>query len=461
MKLSEMDLFEVDLLEVNFDGLVGPTHHYGGLALGNIACQQHAGQIANPRQAALQGLEKMRTLVRLGIPQGWLPPQPRPDLNFLRRLGFAGADAQVIQQAASTSPELLSIACSSSSMWAANSATVTSALESHDGRLHLTPANLVSNPHRALESAHSHRILTRIFANTEHFCVHEPLPAQRAFGDEGAANHTRLGPANQPGVDLFVYGANSTVQRNLDFPARQTQAASEAKARLHGCARPVFLQQSSAAINAGAFHNDVVAVGHRHLLFYHQQAFEAASQQVAFARLQSASEQFEWQQPLQRLEVPVDQISLQDAVSSYLFNSQLLSLNDGSMRLLAPVECRHNPAVERYLNRLLKDEQQPVRQVDFVDLKQSMANGGGPACLRLRVPVTLAQLSAIHPAFLLDETRIDALQQWVKRFYRDRLAAKDLADWELLREIQQGREALEELIECFEEKNAPAQTSPG
>ncbi|MBM95643.1 MAG: succinylarginine dihydrolase [Oceanospirillaceae bacterium] len=446
------------LIEVNFDGLVGPTHHYGGLAEGNLACQRHAGQVANPRQAALQGLEKMRKLVQLGVPQGWLPPHPRPDLEFLRRLGFAGTDAWVIQQAAATEPELLSVACSSSSMWAANSATATSGLESQDGRLHLTPANLVSNPHRALEPDHSHRMLSRIFGDTEHFCVHEPLPAQRAFGDEGAANHTRLGPVNQPGVDLFVYGANSSgnrnnaVQRKLEFPARQTQSASQAIARLHGCTRPEFLQQSAVAINAGAFHNDVVAVGHRQLLFHHQQAFETASQQAVFATLRHVSEQHEWQQPLQLLEVPADQVSLEEAVSSYLFNSQLLSLEDGSMMLLAPMECGHNPAVYRYLTELINNDQQPIARVDFVDLKQSMANGGGSACLRLRVPVTSAQLSAIHPAFLLDETRIDALQHWVKQFYRDRLELRDLADPHLLRDVQEGREALEGLIQGFGKK---------
>ena len=45
---------------VCFDGLAGTTHSYAGLSAGNLAAMPHAGQLGNPRAAALEGLAKMR-----------------------------------------------------------------------------------------------------------------------------------------------------------------------------------------------------------------------------------------------------------------------------------------------------------------------------------------------------------------------------------------------------------------
>ncbi|MGL5358123.1 MAG: N-succinylarginine dihydrolase, partial [Shewanella sp.] len=86
--------------EANFDGLVGPTHNYAGLSFGNVASVTHAAQIANPKAAAKQGLQKAKALADMGLIQGMLAPQERPDLNTLRRIGFSGSDANVLQQAA-------------------------------------------------------------------------------------------------------------------------------------------------------------------------------------------------------------------------------------------------------------------------------------------------------------------------------------------------------------------------
>src|SRR4051794_41421658 len=83
-------------LEVNFDGIVGPTHNYAGLSFGNVASQAHGGSVSHPREAALQGLAKMKFLHDLGVRQAVLPPQPRPDLGTLRRLGFGGSDADLL-----------------------------------------------------------------------------------------------------------------------------------------------------------------------------------------------------------------------------------------------------------------------------------------------------------------------------------------------------------------------------
>ncbi|WP_221800754.1 N-succinylarginine dihydrolase [Oceanobacter mangrovi] len=431
--------------EVNFDGLIGPTHHYGGLASGNLASSRNAMRSSNPREAALQGLEKMRTLLRLGYTQGFLPPQQRPDLTVLQQLGFRGPDEHIINSTAAQAPELLSMVYSASSMWAANAATVTPSSDSHDGKVHFTPANLLTTAHRAIEHPHTERILRTVFSAShhpgDHFSVHSAVPSIQRFGDEGAANHTRLCHAyGEAGVGLFVYGRNEqTDPANLTFPARQTLAASAAVARQHGTRAAVYLQQASRAINAGAFHNDVVAVGNGPLLMYHQHAYETAAAEQAFKALRE-------QLPLQTLCVADADVSLDDAIKSYLFNSQLLASPDGDMnrmRLIAPSECEENTAVRRWLEQITQDHNQPIRDVSFVDVRQSMSNGGGPACLRLRVVLTDEQLAAVNPAFLLDETKINQLQDWVKCHYRDQLSPADLADPLFYREVMT---ALEDLV---------------
>jgi succinylarginine dihydrolase len=432
--------------EVNFDGLIGPSHHYGGLAVGNLASARNALSISSPRQAALQGLEKMRTLVRLGYTQGFIPPQQRPDLDVLRQLGFHGNDVQIIQQAAQTAPALLAMVYSASGMWAANAATVTPSSDNHDGRLHLTPANLLTTAHRAIEHRHTQRLLQQLFADHSQFVVHEPLPSIHRFADEGAANHSRLcNQYSDTGVGLFVYGRDTDSDTSgLQYPARQTLEACQALARQQRVKHALFLQQSREAINAGAFHNDVVAVANGPVLFYHQHAYEAHTQQTVFAQLRQHVD-------FNPIEVPAAAVSLDDAIRSYLFNSQLLAAADGSldaMTLIAPSECAENPAVSAYLHKLLQEHSQPIRQVHYVDVRQSMSNGGGPACLRLRVVLSEQQLAAINPAFIVNEEKIDQLQSWVMQHYREQLSPADLADPALFLECRAALKALGELLDC-------------
>jgi len=78
-------------LELQLDGLVGPTHHFGGLSVGNLASMRHAGWQSRPRQAALQGLAKMRQVLALGVPQAVLPPSPDLRSGGCVRLVFVGA----------------------------------------------------------------------------------------------------------------------------------------------------------------------------------------------------------------------------------------------------------------------------------------------------------------------------------------------------------------------------------
>ena len=432
--------------EVNFDGLIGPTHNYGGLAAGNLASNRNANMVSYPRRAALQGLEKMRTLISLGYTQGFIPPQLRPDISCLKRLGFRGPDDSVIRDVAENAPELLPMVYSASCMWAANAATVTPSADSADGRVHLTPANLITTAHRTIESRQTWHHLKLIFADPHCFAVHQPLPGMPRFADEGAANHTRLTSAyDRAGVGLFVYGRDSTTDlTQLKFPARQTLEASRALVRQHNLPvrRAVYLKQNAAAINAGAFHNDVVAVGNGPVLFYHEQAFDPDTQKEAFRQIEEHVE-------LIRVCVPAAEVSLEDAVSTYLFNSQLVAAPDGSMkemRLIAPLECQDHPGVSAYLNRLVKDFNQPIREVVYVDVRQSMANGGGPACLRLRVCMTDQELANVHPAFILDEEKIQRLEEWVKTFYRESLSPQDLLDPALLTETHNALEALSRLV---------------
>jgi succinylarginine dihydrolase len=426
--------------EVNFDGLPGPTHNYSGLAAGNLASERHKSRRANPRQAALQGLAKMKALAERGFAQAVLPPHERPDVAALRALGFSGDDAQVLGAAARAAPQVLAACSSAAAMWAANAATVSPSADTADGRAHFTPANLVSHFHRSLEALTTTRVLRTIFADDKHFAVHDALPSAPQLGDEGAANHSRFASAvDTPGVELFVYGRvafDTGAPAPRRFPARQTREASEAVARLHALApeRTLFAQQHPDAIDAGVFHNDVIAVGSGAVLFCHERAF-VGQDMVLRALADCLGADFT------AIVVPEREVSLERAVATYLFNSQLLARPGGGLLLVAPAECREDGDVAALLDRLTAGEG-PIREALTFDLRQSMHNGGGPACLRLRVTLTPAQRSAIGARIWLDDALHTELVSWVERHYRDRLAPADLADPALLTE---SRRALDEL----------------
>ena len=95
--------------EVNFDGLVGLTHHYAGLSFGNEASTKHRFQVSNPRLAAKQGLLKMKALADAGFPQAVIPPHERPYIPVLRQLGFTGRDEQILENVARQVPHWLRI----------------------------------------------------------------------------------------------------------------------------------------------------------------------------------------------------------------------------------------------------------------------------------------------------------------------------------------------------------------
>lgn len=429
--------------EVNFDGIVGPTHNYAGLSYGNLASQKHGLTVSNPKEAALQGLAKMKFLVDLGLKQAVLPPQERPNLAVLRRLGFAGSDAAIIERAWREEPRLLAAAYSASSMWAANAATVSPSADTADGRVHFTPANLLTQLHRSIEAPQTAAILKEVFRDESAFAHHDPLPASGWLADEGAANHARLCDAyDAPGIEIFVYGrvATKSADGPSNFPARQTLESSTALARLHRLdpAATVFARQDPRAIDAGAFHNDVVAVGNRNVLLYHELAYANSPQLVEEIDRQLCARSTG---PLHRIRVPEAEVSLKEAVQTYLFNSQLVSLPGGTMSLIAPTECRERPAVQQCIERIIAADN-PLRSVHYLDVRQSMKNGGGPACLRLRVVLSERELSLVHTGIILTESLYAELTDWVGRHYRDHLEPEDLADPEL---ADESRAALDEL----------------
>ena len=421
--------------EYNFDGLIGPTHNYAGLSFGNLASASNAGATSNPREAALQGLAKMRAAMELGLGQGFLPPQDRPHLKTLRALGYAGKDREIVEKAAATAPNLLANCYAASSMWTANAATVAPSPDTSDGKVHFTPANLAANFHRSIEAPTTARALAHIFPDEKFFVHHPELPGGMHFGDEGAANHGRFCEDHgAKGVHLFVYGEDGD-----KFPARQKRRASEAVARNHqlSAETTVFVEQSKTALDGGAFHNDVVSVANGAVLFMHEHSFEDRAGAIASIR--------EAAPYLDVIEAPATAVSLEDAIKSYLFNSQLVTLPGGEMALVLPKESEENPRVKAFLEEIVA-KNNPINRLIFKDVRESMRNGGGPACLRLRVVLSDAEAAAANRNFILDETRIAALESWVTTHYRDRLSPDDLRDPDFMEESFAAMDALTSLL---------------
>lgn len=433
--------------EYNFDGLVGPTHNYAGLPIGNKASMKHKNQISNPREAALEGLEKMKFLMDKGFKQALFPPQERPDFHFLRELGFTGKEEQILYKAWKVSPSLLSACYSASSMWAANSAVVSPSSDTQDNKVHFSPANLPTYLHRSLETKQSSRILKKIFPDPNYFTHHPLLPFSPALSDEGAANHNRLSiNYGSEGVELFVYGRSGFCFHfdTKTFYPRQSEEASKIIAFRHKLnpKKTIFAAQNPKAIDAGAFHNDVVCVTDQNLIFCHELAFQNTKEVL------NEIEEKMKPAPLLKILVQSQDISLDEAVSSYLFNSQLLPLEKDKWALLAPSECEEIPAVKEYLKSL--QEKSPIQKVYFIPIKQSMKNGGGPACLRLRVVLKETEANAIHQKVILNESLYIQLKTWIKKHYRNQLEPKDLLDPLLIRESQA---ALDELSQILQLKN--------
>jgi succinylarginine dihydrolase len=409
------------LLEINFDGIIGPSHNYAGLSLGNIASSSNAGAASQPRAAALQGVEKMRANLRLGLAQGFFMPLDRPNNTWLAGLATDMATAE---------PHIRAAAFSASAMWAANAATVSPAPDTKDRRCHLSAANLLTMAHRSHEWHGTLAQLKLAFADQQHFSVHAAVPPP--YGDEGAANFMRLCPSHsEAGIEIFVYG-----KAGGPFPARQHIESSKAIARAHQLdqTKTLFVQQSEVAIAAGAFHNDVVAVANERVLFTHELAFEYPEE--TYVKIKALMPEADI------VVVPANRVSLADAIQSYLFNAQLVTLPDGAMALILPSEAQANERVWGWLSEMVAGNG-PIRKLVPVDVRQSMANGGGPACLRLRV---VADPATVDPRFIADETKLDRIAAVIAEHWPESISPDQLGDSALVERVQRAREAL--LVAC-------------
>ncbi len=425
----------LSLIECNLDGLIGPTHHFGGLGVGNMASAASQHRTSHPRRAALEGIAKMQMLMELGIPQFFLPPPVRPKWDFLSQMGFDGRNEDALKRCEELAPEALSAAYSSSFMWTANAATVAPSTDSTDGKFHLLLANLCSNLHRGMEWPERTVQLETLFAGVAAKVIHAPLPSTLPLRDEGAANHLRLcSPRDRSrGMHVFVHGSGegalsgsslaSAVHRR-QFP-RQGMFASRSAANILRLppVRCSFVQQSPIAIDAGVFHNDVIATSHDHLLLYHEHAFADQANSVG-----SMAERFESMlgEPLIGIRVSERQLSLQQGVETYLFNSQMVTLAEGGMCLVCPEQCQRSVEVQRLIQGWIDDPKVPIVQVAYVALHESMANGGGPACLRLRLDLTPSELERMDGRFRLTPQRAEALRRWVNERYPEQVTIGDL-----------------------------------
>mgnify|MGYP001609584055 FL=1 len=214
------------------------------------------------------------------------------------------------------------------------------------------------------------------------------------------------------------------------FAARHTLEASRAVARIAGAINIVHARQNPTAIDAGAFHNDVVMVGSHDRILIHARAL--VDQQQVLEQLTALTG------PLRIAVIDEHELTLEQAVRSYLFNSQLLRTTDGVV-LVAPADSAEGPA-RAVINRLQSEGF--INRSVFINLRESMMGGGGPACLRLRVPLNERELSAISPGLVLTPDRLRQLEGWVDQHYRRELTLADLGDGRLLDE---GRAALDEL----------------
>ncbi len=432
-KLSALE----EVIEVNFDGIVGPSHNFAGLSVGNVASTENDGSVSNPRAAALQGLAKMRAVRDLGVTVAVLPPQLRPHVPTLRGLGFTGSDEGILERVALKHPHLLRLVSSASAMWAANAATVSPACDALDGRLHVVPANLRTMFHRAIEAETTRDVLRAIFGDPSRFVVHEPLPGGEHFSDEGAANHTRLFARGESGeqvaaTHVFAWGRQTwdrgTIAAPKRFPARQTREACESLARLLSLdeQRVVFAQQHPDGIDRGAFHTDVLAVGTGSFFMLHELAF-VGHEELTRRLGETLGESF------RSIVATEAELPVADAVAAYPFNSQVLALPNGDMAIVAPIESQENDRARTFLERVVAGEN-PVKKIVYLDVRQSMKNGGGPACLRQRIPLRRSDIAALSANVVFD-ARLDVqLTAWVEKHYRDRLEPKDLGDPALYRE---------------------------
>lgn len=434
------------MLEFNIDGLIGPTHHFGGLGIGNIASESNQSRVSYPRRAALEGLSKMRLLYEMGIPQFFLPPPRRPHSDWFKKVGFDFNTPEDRVCCFEFFPAVFSSAFSSSFMWMANAASVSVGVDCLDGMNRFIVANLAASLHREQECNERYEQLSDMFSHTRSTEVVRGLPAVTPLRDEGAANVMRLwNTQNDQGIYVFVYGeaerdtigANDSASpspRSSIHPSRQSRLASRLVShslRIRD-SKSLFVQQHPKAIDAGVFHNDVIATSHENFLLVHSLAFQ--NQSFELERIRASFHQ-QCGTSLRVLEIEESELTLEEAVRTYLFNSQIVTRPNGDWLMLCPVECQHSESVQKVLRRIQKVESR-IRDIEFVSLRESMANGGGPACLRLRAYLTEREITELPPRFRIDDQSLAFLERFISTEYPESVRLGDFLDSELQRHCE-------------------------
>ncbi|MEM7558560.1 MAG: N-succinylarginine dihydrolase, partial [Planctomycetota bacterium] len=161
-------------------------------------------------------------------------------------------------------------------------------------------------------------------------------------------------------------------------------------------------------------------------------------------------------QPLCRIEVSQAELPMEEAVASYFFNSQLLSpsqlegseglddfrYEDSGMVLVCPGQCLEIDSARQLIERLIADPGNPISAVHYVTLAESMANGGGPACLRLRVSLCEEELAQVDSRFRVTPESLDKLRSVIEREYPDRLVGSDFLNADCRQQIRKATECL-------------------
>ena len=420
------------MTEYNLDSMIGPTHHFGGLSKGNLASMAHQFQMSSPKKAALEGLEKMRLAHEIGQNQLWFPPQRRPIFDAM--INGAGSDIDKVRWAFDNNPELLSQLFSSSAMWMANNATVSGSADSSDGLVHVIPANLSTLAHRRVEVAQNLILLNYAFF-TKQFKVHPPL--SHRFRDEGAANHMQFSTdGHSKSLHLFVYNRSKSGDEDkyLPFPLRQSYEASRSLAKAMNIpeTQTLICRQLATSVQKGVFHHDVVGMSHQDVLIIHELALE--DQDHTLQLLQTMSQNI-LKKKLTIIQVSSEQLSLKEALDTYFFNSQFIKDQDGNVHLICAQQCNNHPKVSLLVDDLIA--QKVIEKVHYISLSESMMNGGGPACLRLRLPLTSKEFSNIPNCFKFSDEKYQEMVHFVHQFYPNQVRLADFIQINFLKKMNQ------------------------
>ena len=245
----------------------------------------------------------------------------------------------------------------------------------------------------------------------------------------------------KPGFQIFVFGSTA-FDAHHDIIARQAEEISQAVSTQHQLDpdRVLFLKQNEQAINSGSFHNDIVSLANEEVFIFHQEAF---ADRVELERvLHHMKDHVKGFHPI---EILSEDISLDDLVSSYLLNSQLITVKNNEMMMLLPEEVQNHPNCMRWLDEIKSSS--PVKHIEFVDIRQSMMNGGGPACLRFKTVVNNDEFDKINKKFLLSPKKLMDLRALVSKHYRDQLNPEDLLDIKLMQESYTFLDELTQLLD--------------